>query len=77
MKPTPITRGSIYRLLSGALVRATIDRGGVFFGRLVTPAGEGEPTTPIPPDAPLVEAYVPRSTVATGEVADHVAETRR
>lgn len=55
-KPSPITRGAIYRTPAG-LVRATIElRGGEWHGRLVTDQGEGEPVTPIPPGSERVEA---------------------
>lgn len=78
MKPTrplPISRGAIYRTPSGP-VRATLDLRGDWFGRLVTPTGEGEPVTPIPSDSPLVRAYEP-TRAADGEVADPVQEVRK
>lgn len=76
MKPAPISRGSLYRLPSGLLVRATVDRGGSWFGRPIVDGREGEPTTAIPPDATLVRAYEP-TRAADGEVADPVQEVRK
>lgn len=76
MKPAPISRGSLYRLPSGLLVRATVDRGGSWFGRPIVDGREGEPTTAIPPDATLVRAYEPPAAVSAAAV-DPLTEVRR